>query len=102
MTLTEQIQSIVFDSIDEINEQLPQGKQLAKSEETILIGKNGQLDSLGLVNFIVATEQRVEDTLDVSITLANEKAMSQEASPFQTVNTLMNYIIKLLEDNIDE
>ena len=102
MTSKEQVQRIVFDTIDEINEQLPQENQLIKAEDTILVGKNGELDSLGLVNLIVATEQRIEDELDISVNLADEKAMSQEVSPFLTVKTLMGYITQLLEEASNE
>ena len=102
MTSKEQVQRIVFDTIDEINEQLPQENQLIKAEDTILVGKNGELDSLGLVNLIVATEQRIEEELDISVTLADEKAMSQEVSPFLTVKTLMGYITQLLEKDSNE
>ena len=102
MTLKEQVSQIIFDTIEEINQQLPEGSRLQKSKETILLGKNGKLDSLGLVNFIVATEQRVEDELGTIITLADEKAMSQKVSPFKSINTLINYITELLEEPSDE
>ena len=102
MTLEEQVSHVIFDMLDEINEQLPVEKRLPKSKETILLGKNGKLDSLGLVNLIVATEQRVEDELGVTITLADEKAMSQEVSPFKSLNTLIHYITQLLEEPSDE
>ena len=102
MTLKEQVSQIIFDTIEEINEQLPEGSLLPKSKETILLGKNGNLDSLGLVNLIVAVEERVEDELGTTITLADEKAMSQEVSPFKSLDTLINYITKLLQESSDE
>ena len=60
----------------------------------------GSLDSFGLVNLIVALEQRVEDEFGVSLTLADEKAMSTSRSPFRTVSTLREYVQKLLKDNV--
>jgi len=62
-----------------------------------LFGQGGKLDSLGLVNLIVAVEAMVEDELDVTITLADEKAMSMKNSPFRTIQTLADYINLLIE-----
>ena len=95
------IQSI-FDAIDEINEQLDEESRLIKSVDTVLFGKSGKLDSLGFVNLIVATEQRLEEVFEVSLTLADEKAMSQENSPFRTVGTLSEYISKLLSERVND
>ena len=56
------------------------------------------MDSLGLVNLIVSVEQNIEDDFDVSITIADERAMSQKHSPFRTVGTLADYIEILLKE----
>jgi len=102
MNLEEQVSRLVFDTLEQINEQLPSEKQVPNERETILLGKNGNLDSLGLVNLIVAVEERVEDELGTTITLADEKAMSQDVSPFKSLDTLINYITKLLQESSDE
>ena len=100
--MEEKIMQLIFDSLDELNEQFSNENQLQKSTETILFGKNGQLDSLGLVNLIVIIEQNIEDALNVSITIADEKAMSQKHSPFRTAKTLMNYVQMLLKDELND
>lgn len=97
MINNEKVIQAIFDAIDEINEQYPEEQRLTKSADTVLFGESGKLDSLGLVNLVVATEQRLEEIFDVSLTLADEKAMSQKNSPFRTVGTLAEYISKLLE-----
>ena len=51
------IKTIVFTTIDELNQNLIKEDQLEKSLETRLFGGNSNLDSLGLVNLIVAVEQ---------------------------------------------
>ena len=56
------------------------------SENSNLIGQDGLLDSLGLVNLILLVEERIADELGVSVTLADEKAMSQRSSPFGASN----------------
>ncbi len=96
MATQEQILQAIYTAIDEVNEQLPSGAQLAKSPDSILFGQSGALDSLGLVSLIVAVEQSVENELGATVTLADEKALSQRNSPFRSVSTLAEYIQQLL------
>ena len=93
------IENLIITSVKEINEQLSQEQQLGQSTKTVLFGKDGKLDSLGLVTLLVIIEQNIEDELDVSITIADERAMSQKRSPFRTIGTLADYIDMLLKDN---
>jgi len=94
----EDVLRIVYRAIDELNPQLPPERRLEKSPETALFGRTGRLDSLGLVNLIVAVEQAAEDELAVSVVLADEKAMSQRTSPFRTVGALAAYVRARLEE----
>ena len=97
--MKEKILKIIFESINVLNEQLPEGEHVDKSIDTTLFGPGSKLDSLGLINLIVAVEQNIEDEYETEITLADEKAMSQEQSPFETVKSLANYIEILLNEN---
>lgn len=65
---------------------------------TVLLGAEGILDSMGLVSLIVAVEQDVEDEFGKEITIADAKAMSQKNSPFRTVGSLVDYIENLLNE----
>jgi D-alanine--poly(phosphoribitol) ligase subunit 2 len=67
-------------------------------EETTLFGQNGLLDSLGLVSLVVNVEQAVEDAYGMSISLTDEKAMSQRNSPYRSISSLSNYIHSLMQD----
>jgi acyl carrier protein len=96
---SERVLQVVYRAIDEINPGLPPERRLKKSADTALFGHAGALDSLGLVNLIVAVEQAVEDELGASVTLADEKAMSQSASPFRTVGTLAEYVRRQLGEH---
>ena len=93
------IENLIITSVKETNEQLPQEQQLGQSTKTVLFGKDGKLDSLGLVTLLVIIEQNIEDEFDVSITIADEKAMSQKRSPFRTIGTLADYIDMFLREN---
>jgi hypothetical protein len=50
---------------------------------TALFGRGGKLDSLGLINLIVLTEER---------------AMSQESSPFTSVASFAAYVRQRLDE----
>ena len=93
---------VMFAVIDEINETLRPDRQLQKSVETHLFGKQGKLDSLGLVNFIVSLEQGVADEFGLAVTLADEKAFSRETSPFRTVDSLADYVIERLKSSSND
>ena len=99
MTKKERVIQAIFNAVDEINQQFPKEDRLEKSIDAVLFGQSAKLDSLGLVNLIVTTEQKIEEEFDTTITLANEKAMSQKNSPFRTIETLAGYIFLLLEES---
>lgn len=88
---------LVFDVIDEVNMDLPITNKLKKSLDTQLYGDKSEIDSLSLVNIVVLTEQKIEDEFNMTINLADEKAMSQKNSPFKTIETFVEYIKKSVD-----
>ena len=98
MVSNDEILNAIFNAVDEINEQLASNQTIDKTVEEELFGKKGKLDSLGLVNFIVSTEQNIEDSFDIHITLTDERAMSMQNSPFRTIGTLNDYIKVLIKE----
>jgi len=66
--------------------------------EMSLFGLDGILDSLGLVTLVVAVEQAIEDEWGVSLSLADDKALSQRNSPYRTVGSLAEYAGRLLQE----
>ncbi|MGH9689040.1 MAG: acyl carrier protein [Candidatus Acidiferrales bacterium] len=95
---TATILDVLFATVDELNKELPPEQRLIKSKDAVLFGQSGKLDSLGLVNFIVTAEQRLQDRFEVTISLADERAMSQEKSPFRTLATMADYVQTLLAE----
>lgn len=67
-------------------------------ESTRLIGSQGVLTSLELVTFLVNIEQKLSDDCDIDVTIANERAMSQEKSPFRTIGSLADYVTMLVDE----
>jgi acyl carrier protein len=64
-------------------------------EATVLVGQGAVIDSLGVVSLIVQVEQLLEMDHDVSVTLANDRAMSERNSPFRTVGVLADHIVAM-------
>jgi len=92
---------IILATIRGLNEDLDEKILIKNDADSPLYGKGSELDSIGLVNLIVALEQNIEDELELSITLADERAMSQKHSPFRTIGSLADYIEKLLEEKLN-
>jgi D-alanine--poly(phosphoribitol) ligase subunit 2 len=65
---------------------------LRNPNDARLYGRQGVLDSLGLVSLLAAIEQALEEDHGVQVTLADERAFSQARSPFRTVASLAEYI----------
>jgi D-alanine--poly(phosphoribitol) ligase subunit 2 len=95
----DEVLKIIFQVIDEDNETRAQYEQIAKSVDTAFLSKDGVLDSMGLVNFIVSTEERIAECTGKNITIADARAMSQKHSPFRTIGSLADYIVELLNDS---
>ena len=84
-----------MDAIDEINERYPEEKRLSKSVDTVLTGESGELDSLGLVSFVVAVEERIQNDLGVNISLADE--IGNVDGALRTPETLAEHIANELQ-----
>ena len=98
----EQVVESVLNAIDNLNLQLPEEQHVERSETAKLFGNEAPLDSLGLVNLIVAVEEQLSDDLELELTLANEKAMSRRTSPFQSVDSLIRFIEELIKEEQGE
>ncbi len=89
---------IVLESIKDLNAGRPANQQIPPATETILFGRGGTLDSLGLVELIVTIEDRANKACGVAVALASDQALSQARSPFNTVQTLSEFLSRLTED----
>ena len=98
MSTSDEIRAAVEAAVDETNEDRPAGERIAKEPEAVLFGRGGRLDSLGLVQFLVAVEEEIGDRFDVDLTLADERAMSESRSPFRTLGTLIEYVGRRLTE----
>mgnify|MGYP001203254070 FL=1 len=98
MTQRDKVLKSIYEAVDEVNEQLPEERTLEKSPDTVLLGEAGRLESIELVNILVATESNVEDAFGVPISVTDERAISEKNSPFKTIESLCDFISNLLKE----
>lgn len=100
MTLhRDQLVSLIIDKVTDIDPPGLAGRSNGLSDQTVLFGKEGLFDSLGLVALIVDVEQGIADASGVSVTLGDDRAMSQSRSPFRTVGSLADYALLVMDDH---
>ena len=88
---------LIIASVEELKDQSEVALRDPVTESTVLFGREGVFDSLGLVSLIVDVEQKIED-LGISIILGDERAVSQKRSPFRTVQSLADYACQLIQE----
>jgi acyl carrier protein len=86
----EKIIQTIFDAVDELNTILTEEERLEKSPETLLAGEKGSLDSLGLINFIVEVESRVQKDLGLALNLI--EALDSPEEPMRSISRLVEFI----------
>ena len=92
------IQAIILQALKNINEERGPDEQLKIDLSTRLFGVDAVLDSLSLVSVIVDVESAVSEQAGHEISLTDDRAMSQEISPFSDVNSLTAYIELLMSE----
>ena len=71
---------LIVDAVDGYRLSM-KGPGEALGRETPLFGPSGVLDSLGLVSVLVELEQRISEVSGHTVTLMDDRAMSQASSP---------------------
>lgn len=91
------IEHIVLTQLAMILEQRGIAKPAAMNRDTAMFGAQGLLDSMGIVMLIVDIEQAVQASSGKTVSLADDRAMSQRSSPYRSVGSLTDYIASQLE-----
>jgi acyl carrier protein len=86
---------VIYESISDLNLQLPEDQRIRKSLSTVLFGAGGTLDSLGLANFIVIAEQKLEESYGFRVDLTEDDPFSPTTGHFRTVESLATYVTSL-------
>lgn len=89
--MSEDMTALVLASVREVAEIFNLETIKNPTLNTRLFGHNAPLDSMGLVNLVLALEEKITAATGISLTLASDKAMSQSHSPFRSVETLVRF-----------
>ena len=92
------VRAIVFRALEALNRELPEADRVPVSPDTMLLGEMAVLDSLSLVSVILDVEAGIETDFGRALSLTDDRAMRQQASPFADVKSLSKYILLLLSE----
>jgi acyl carrier protein len=81
-----------------VNEELEDNAKLTTDPHTVFYGEGARVDSITLVTLIVAIEDNLRREFNLSVTLASEKAMSMERSPFRTLGSIIDYVAAVVSE----
>ena len=98
MLTEKEVLEIILRALRNLNEEFDNDEKFEVGERTPLFGTDATLDSLALVSVIVDVEGDVSQALGRSISLTDDRAMSQEVSPFDDVQTLLFYVMSLVNE----
>ena len=87
------LNKIILDSLEEVK-----GETFNDIAPITLLGAGALLNSFELVSLLVDIETRLHEEWDITITIADEKAMSQQHSPFRSGENLMEYVLALVSE----
>ncbi len=90
-----EITQLILDALTNINLSRPPSDQLQVSPDAVIFGPGSPLDSMGLVALLIDIEEAFQ-ARGISLTLSDERAMSQSRSPFRSVPRLAAYIASVL------
>ncbi|WP_103586278.1 hypothetical protein [Campylobacter concisus] len=96
--MLEDIQELVIKTIRDLDLNVDNSILENLNISTRLYGSNGILDSLGLVALVTDLEDAIYVKFSKSVVLADEKAMSQQTSPFRSIGSLSEYIMKVINE----
>ncbi len=91
------IQDVVLEAVRNANLARDPSEQLEVSAAAPLFGRGSPLDSLGLVGLLIDVEEGLH-AAGVTVTLNDDRAMSQTRSPFRSVPALVDYISGLVTE----
>ncbi len=92
----------ITNAVAEINAGLADDKQISSGADDVLFGADSALDSVGLVNVVMAAEQHIGDESGEDIVLASEAAMSRKRSPYRSIRALAEFAVETAKDGAAE
>ena len=94
----EELLDVIYQSLNRLNEQLPDGNQIQKSMYATLGGESGWLDSLGLVNFMALVEEECANKYGTAISLTDPSPHQDDR--FANVGKFVDFLFQRLNNNL--
>lgn len=95
----DQVQTAVLAALESLNETLTPGHEVPLAADASL----QDLDSLAMMNLIVAVEEAVWQHMQIVISLTDERTLglleSEDLTPLRTVRTLTDHVRRLLAED---
>ena len=87
----------IKEAVAEVNLSRPEGGRISDDPDAVLFGDGGAVDSVGLVNLVMAAEAHLADATGLDLVLASEAAMSRKRSPYRSLRALAEYAVEVAE-----
>ncbi|MCR6587602.1 hypothetical protein [Campylobacter insulaenigrae] len=97
MNYRKKIEEIVICALHNMSDEYVQLSDI-NPEMKLYNGFGGCLDSLALVNLVSDLESILSKELQKDIIIADDKMMSSRNSPFKDIKSLIDYIVKKLQE----
>lgn len=94
----QKITTIVINQVEQLNDTFPESQKIIVNENTVLFGNGSSIDSLSLVSVIVDLEMLFADEYGFDISLTDDRAMTREISPFDSVTSLVDFIFEIISE----
>lgn len=88
----------IHEAVDEVNTMLPRDQRIPKTPHSELFGPAGILDSIGVVNLVVAVEQKIEARFGHAVSLTDESAISESINPIGSLGVLVDFVTRRLAE----
>ena len=98
MNFEDKVRAVVYTALSNLNEEQPDNQKIELSDDAILFGGNSAVDSLSLVSVIIDVETEISTEFDRPIALTDDRAMTRQPSPFDSVGNLIAYVVELLQE----
>lgn len=85
-------------AVAEINLSRTDEARISDEADAVLFGDGSPLDSVGLVQVVLAAEAHLADVSGCDLVLASEAAMSRKRSPYRSLHLLAQYAVEVAEN----
>jgi acetyltransferase-like isoleucine patch superfamily enzyme/acyl carrier protein len=92
--------ALVLRAVAELNQMLPDGSRLREDTSCALVQPQGPLDSLGVINLLVAVEDQVEAEFGRRPNLTEVSIAPEGSSPLSTVGSLAKFVAERLKGGL--